>query len=294
MDKADRYKGVMFRKVLDRKGDKRREFLMERLSVGLGIAKALAYLHHRRMIHRDLKPANIGFALDGHTPILFDMGLCRTMPSSNSTYCTNTNNSSDSTEQYFEMSGKTGTVRYMSPEVRNAQPYNEKADVYSFVHVLWEVLALEGKPYAGFSKAMHMVRVVQGGERPSLDPYQQQHHNHNNKKAEKWPPRVCDLLQTSWNVHPEKRYSMKRIQQILEEVIADVQSRRHHQSSLKSKATSTSKSKATSSTRRKSSMVVPMVKKELSQTSMQLLGDDDGDSQDLRAHDDEDDVVLSC
>ena len=30
------------------------------------------------------------------------------------------------------MSGETGSLRYMAPEVADCQPYNQKADVYSF------------------------------------------------------------------------------------------------------------------------------------------------------------------
>ena len=35
------------------------------------------------------------------------------------------------------MSGETGSLRYMAPEVANCQPYNQKADVYSFGKLFW-------------------------------------------------------------------------------------------------------------------------------------------------------------
>jgi serine/threonine protein kinase len=51
---------------------------------------------------------------------LFDFGLARILE-----------NVSVSDEVY-EMSGETGSLRYMAPEVADCQPYNQKADVYSF------------------------------------------------------------------------------------------------------------------------------------------------------------------
>ena len=38
------------------------------------------------------------------------------------------------------MSGRTGTLMYMAPEVYLKQPYNDKADVFSFGIVVYEVL----------------------------------------------------------------------------------------------------------------------------------------------------------
>jgi serine/threonine protein kinase len=38
---------------------------------------------------------------------------------------------------------KQGTVRYMAPEVLHRLPYNERADVYSFGLLMWEMLAYQ-------------------------------------------------------------------------------------------------------------------------------------------------------
>ena len=61
----------------------------------------------------------IGFTLDG-TVKLIDFGLARIVE-----------NATVSNEVY-EMSGETGSLRYMAPEVADSKPYNQKADVYSF------------------------------------------------------------------------------------------------------------------------------------------------------------------
>lgn len=57
--------------------------------------------------------------MDG-TVKLIDFGLARIVE-----------NASVSNDVY-EMSGETGSLRYMAPEVADCQPYNQKADVYSF------------------------------------------------------------------------------------------------------------------------------------------------------------------
>ena len=44
------------------------------------------------------------------------------------------------TEVLLELTGQTGSLLYMSPEVYNEEPYNEKADVFSFAMVLYELL----------------------------------------------------------------------------------------------------------------------------------------------------------
>ena len=38
------------------------------------------------------------------------------------------------------LSGRTGTLMYMAPEVYLKQPYNDKADVYSFSIIAYELL----------------------------------------------------------------------------------------------------------------------------------------------------------
>lgn len=52
-------------KVFDRKGTKKQEFWVERLTVAYDIACALSYLHGMNILYRDLKPDNIGFDVRG-------------------------------------------------------------------------------------------------------------------------------------------------------------------------------------------------------------------------------------
>ena len=88
---------------------------------------------------------------------VIDFGLSRIVP----------NSSPESDDVYEDLSGETGSFRYMAPEVANAKPYNHKADVYSFGIILWEIIANE-KPYDGMDRSQFYERVVHGSERPVL------------------------------------------------------------------------------------------------------------------------------
>lgn len=48
----------------------------------------------------------------------------------------------------YHMTGGTGSLRYMAPEIADHQEYNEKGDVYSFSLIMWEMLA-GTKPFLG-------------------------------------------------------------------------------------------------------------------------------------------------
>ena len=105
--------------------------LQEVLKIAKDLADALDYIHtqvHRdaMIIHRDLKPENLGLSADGRLK-LFDFGLCRCVQKRTS--------ESDA----YEMTGNTGSLRYMAPEVVLNRGYNEKVDVFSFAVVMWTI-----------------------------------------------------------------------------------------------------------------------------------------------------------
>eukprot|EP00540_Astrosyne_radiata_P010662 CAMPEP_0116847742 /NCGR_PEP_ID=MMETSP0418-20121206/14601_1 /TAXON_ID=1158023 /ORGANISM="Astrosyne radiata, Strain 13vi08-1A" /LENGTH=406 /DNA_ID=CAMNT_0004479217 /DNA_START=40 /DNA_END=1261 /DNA_ORIENTATION=+ len=122
--------------LVDKKGKKRLRLLMDRLKVAQDVASALAYMHEKGLIARDVKPCNIGFDMEG-TVKLIDFGLVRAMPTD-----------AETLDEAFKMTGGVGTLRYMAPEVRRKQPYNQKADVYSFGMVLLEILSLNQPEYS--------------------------------------------------------------------------------------------------------------------------------------------------
>ena len=84
------------------------------------IAQGVHYLHSCTppILHRDLKSLNI--FLDEHYRIkIGDFGWTKTL------------------DQY--MTNKIGTYQWMAPEVIDNKPYTEKADVFSYSIILWEI-----------------------------------------------------------------------------------------------------------------------------------------------------------
>ncbi|GKZ00297.1 hypothetical protein MPSEU_000982600 [Mayamaea pseudoterrestris] len=181
------------------------ELYSDKLRICAEIASALAYLHSLHVIYRDLKPNNIGFLSDGRVQ-LFDFGLSRELPSA-------TSNLSDS----FNMSGKVGTLRYMSPEVATHQPYAVSADVYSFAMVAYEILTLQ-KPFQGWTRDMHSKLVCGKHLRPDLAPLTL------TTTAATRPPcsqLVRPLIEASWSAVPMQRPSMQLVYEQLSLVQRD-------------------------------------------------------------------------
>ncbi|MCO5606793.1 hypothetical protein L7F22_060983 [Adiantum nelumboides] len=100
----------------------------ERLSIAVGVARGLAYLHEGSpdcIIHCDIKPENILVDDDGAAK-LSDFGLAKLM----------------SRQQNFVETIVRGTRGYMAPEwLRMAGQITEKADVYSYGVTLLELLS---------------------------------------------------------------------------------------------------------------------------------------------------------
>ena len=141
LDKLDKDKAATTTTKADEGG-----FLQSQIRVAASLAGAIDYLHSQGIIFRDLKSNNVGFDKEGNLK-LFDFGLARFMPRHGDAY-----------EDVYEMSGS-GTPRYTSPEVLFRQPYNLKADVYSFSVVLWEIMNLK-KPFAKYKNRKDLEKAL--------------------------------------------------------------------------------------------------------------------------------------
>lgn len=193
---------------------------LEALRLARAMADGLDYLHRHwhddiSIIHRDLKPDNIGFTSDGNIKI-FDFGLCSVVRSSSSSNNSsnkknkNRNNKKEGGEQdqeldeIYEMTGNTGTLRYMAPEVALARPYNQTVDTYSFGIILWQIV--KGKvPFSGLGRRTYMENVVVGGERPRVD--------------RSWPKAFSRLLQRCWHEDHTLRPSFAEVRRELDALI---------------------------------------------------------------------------
>jgi serine/threonine protein kinase len=126
--------------------------LPELIRYALGVAMGLDYLHKINIIHRDIKTANL-LLDENHVVKIADFGVARIQPTDGSL-----------------MTAETGTYRWMAPEVIAHQQYTEKADVYSYGIMVWELVSSGEVPYPGYTPLQAAVGVVQRGLRPTISP----------------------------------------------------------------------------------------------------------------------------
>ena len=111
----------------------------EALDIGKQIAEALEAAHGKGIIHRDLKPANVLITPDGRTKVL-DFGIAKTVETGPQTAETQATN--------LTVAGALiGTAAYMSPEQARGEQVDQRADVWAFGCVLFEMLT-GGKAFA--------------------------------------------------------------------------------------------------------------------------------------------------
>ena len=112
------------------------------------LCSALKYIHGRKILHRDLKTQNIFLASipnEKHYSIkLGDFGIAKVLQSTSE--CANT---------------IIGTPYYLSPELCEDRPYNEKSDVWALGCVLYEMCTLN-HAFDGKSMCALVLKILKG------------------------------------------------------------------------------------------------------------------------------------
>jgi serine/threonine-protein kinase len=102
------------------------------------IVEALEYAHDKGIIHRDLKPANIKVTPQGRVKVL-DFGLAKAMEASPAA-APNPQSSPTLTMRDTALGVILGTAGYMAPEQARGQAVDQRADIWAFGVVLWEMV----------------------------------------------------------------------------------------------------------------------------------------------------------
>ncbi|MBA0686213.1 hypothetical protein Goari_013827 [Gossypium aridum] len=155
------------------------------IQIALDLSRGLSYLHSKKIVHRDVKTENM--LLDARRILkIADFGVARV-----------------EAQNPQDMTGETGTLGYMAPEVLDGKPYNRKCDVYSFGICLWEIYCCD-MPYANLSFADFTSAVVRQNLRPEI-------------------PRCCpsalaSIMRKCWDPHPERRPDMDEVVRSLDAI----------------------------------------------------------------------------
>ncbi|KAM1171911.1 hypothetical protein ACFX2I_022070 [Malus domestica] len=155
------------------------------VQLALDLSRGLSYLHSQKIVHRDVKTENM--LLDTRINLkIADFGVARV-----------------EAQNPRDMTGETGTLGYMAPEVLDGKPYNRRCDVYSFGICLWEIYCCD-MPYPDLSFADVSSAVVRQNLRPEI--------------PKCCPSSLANIMRMCWDGNADKRPEMGDVVKLLEAI----------------------------------------------------------------------------
>ncbi|KAM7065478.1 serine/threonine-protein kinase Nek5 isoform 3-T3 [Acridotheres tristis] len=118
------------------------------LSWFVQISLGLKHIHDKKILHRDVKAQNVFLSNNGKVAKLGDFGIARQL---------------NSTTEFAHTC--VGTPYYLSPEICENRPYNNKTDIWSLGCVLYELCALK-HPFQGNSLHELVLKICRGRFQP--------------------------------------------------------------------------------------------------------------------------------
>ena len=133
------------------------------------------------------------FDIEQHGELkLFDFGLAKELP-----------DKCQSQDGLYNLTGRTGSLRYQATEVALCQPYNQFCDVYSFAIALWEILSMK-RAFREYTNDHLMNFVFQAPyKRPPRD--------------KKWSDALRNNMHWAWSPIIRQRPSMCDLVNMLED-----------------------------------------------------------------------------
>ena len=112
------------------------------------VAAGLQAAHDAGVVHRDLKPANI--MIEGERAVIMDFGIARSTSGVGTIAVRPTGDAagvevgvdSETTRAADTVAGAVvGTIEYMAPEQARGEPVDQRADIYAFGLIVYDMLA---------------------------------------------------------------------------------------------------------------------------------------------------------
>ncbi|UPR04179.1 protein kinase [Chloropicon primus] len=162
------------------------------------IALAVSHIHKQNILHRDLKSKNIFVTKEGLLKV-GDFGIAKVL-----------NTSSDVAKTAI------GTPYYLSPEICEDKPYNQKSDVWALGCILYELTTLN-HAFDGQSLPALVLKIL-SGKYPAI--------------SNRYSPKLKRLIDSMFRRNPQSRPSVKQmlsqpyVKQHLDKFLAKLQRKR--------------------------------------------------------------------